>query len=558
MKHATWSILALLACLGLPIVGQVMGEPTISAVEDTTIGNAEEPLVPDEPETLFPPLIEEEKEGPKEDGVVPKKSPLELLLPNSKDQPAKKAAKKSDDSLLPQADEPVFQPSISLDGGTFGEYPVGPCCAVCGEGNSCPPNWYTQQEVKVLTRNKARRRDLTYQLFEAQQLTTLPDGSVDRISLGLSDTQLASTSSLGFDVSTGYSTTIGRYIGRDSDNRDHFIEFSFWGLHHWIASLRLDGYRLTTFDTGLTTTTTILVDIEEDPPVDPPNTEEQDVTLAVPLEFGSLTRPFLPREFGGDPHKDPTGGFNRADTHTMRYESNINSFELNNRIRPRTRADRLVLHPNGRWRRECQPGRYASWIFGFRVLSIDEAFEWHSRGVIQTFTYVPADPEPPETVPRDIGTFEPDQQFPISGDYWIRTRNDLVGLQIGGDYMMRRCKWNYGVRWKAGPFINFSDQQSRILINAVGDPFVPADRQVRDIPLAARKTGAALMFELGFVGTYKCRPDLMLRASYDFMWVSGLALAPEQLRFEDDPPSVVNDNGHLYYHGLSLGLEYIW
>ena len=37
------------------------------------------------------------------------------------------------------------------------------------------------------------------------------------------------------------SGTIGHYLGRDSNSRDEFIEFSYWGLNQWNESVSVDG-----------------------------------------------------------------------------------------------------------------------------------------------------------------------------------------------------------------------------------------------------------------------------------------------------------------------------
>lgn len=290
--------------------------------------------------------------------------------------------------------------------------------------------------------------------------------------------------------------------------------------------------------------------------------EEQVATL-LPVTFGTLMSPFALLLYSTNQHQSPVGGFNRADRHSLFYTSDIHNFEVNGRIRPRGRADRLVLHPNGKWRRECQPGGYLSYVFGFRVMSMNERFDFHSEGQIDITNYDPV---------TQSAVFY--GSTPVSGDYRIRTHNDLVGLQIGGDWIYRQCKWAWGIRAKAGPFINFEDMSSHLAINAtpavwdteagmfvsVGDPYLPADAQDLDIRRTAKRNGAALVGEVGVVGTYKVNPHLTLRAAYDIVWVTGLALAPEQLVYETDPPEKlkVNDNGHYFLQGITLGGEFLW
>ena len=74
----------------------------------------------------------------------------------------------------------------------------------------------------------------------------------------------------------------------------------------------------------------------------------------------------------------------------------------------------------------------------------------------------------------------------------------------------------------------------------------------------ANRYQAALIGEVGFQATYKFRPNLMGRAAYDFMWITGVALAPEQLQFAATPANSINTNGTIFSQGVSLGLEWMW
>ncbi len=143
----------------------------------------------------------------------------------------------------------------------------------------------------------------------------------------------------------------------------------------------------------------------------------------------------------------------------------------------------------------------------------------------------------------------------ITGDYNVRTENDMLGLQIGGDLQFRRCKWLWGIRAKVGPYINFARDVQEIHTNPVGDPFSTVFFDTR---LTGQKQIISLIGEVGFEATYKFRPNLKGRAAYDFMWINGLALGPEQFQFIDTPISTINTNGSMFAHGLSLGLEWCW
>lgn len=486
MKATTRMFLINLAWIGL-----LVGAQPVAAQEGPPPGKA-----PAGPQSPFVPESGGEQLGPE----VPATPPVEELS----------------DSVVDEGESLLVQEPVDLDGGTFGDYPVGPCCAVCGGGACCPPNWYLDQGVRFLTRERARRIPLT---FVDEFIGFDTDGNPV-----FTPSPVMTTRSPGFDFAAGYAATVGYYLGRDAVNRDQFLEFSYWGLNDWRESRAVTGERLT----------------------DSVNFAPNVVT------FGSLNSGFDPTTgatspsfpFFGTPSTTfnsrvnhsaalPVGGFNRADEQWAFYQSDIHNFELNLRFRPRGGRDRLVLHPNGRWRRECRPGRYISYLFGVRVMSVEEGFDWHSRGSFEV------NGAPFSTV---------------SGDYLVRTYNDLVGLQIGADLTFRNCQWSWGVRTKAGPYINFASQTSRCFNDAAGDPYASVPLDFRT---SADKDDAAFIGEVGFIGTYTFRPNLILRASYDFMWVVGLALAPEQIVFETDPPDGINANGLGFYHGLTLGFEWL-
>jgi hypothetical protein len=44
-------------------------------------------------------------------------------------------------------------------------------------------------------------------------------------------------------------------------------------------------------------------------------------------------------------------------------------------------------------------------------------------------------------------------------------------------------------------------------------------------------------------------------ASYDIAWLTGVALAPEQVTYAATPVAEVRDEGMIFMHGLSVGME---
>ena len=387
-----------------------------------------------------------------------------------------------------------------IENGLWDGAEPGNCCSVCGGGYCTPPCWFLDQGARMLTRSRARNVGLGIIWVEGTTATgtttILPD-------------DVLTTRNVNYDVAVGYDATIGCYLGRDSMDRDDFLEFSYWGGNTWVDSTLVQGTRVTdsTHFPGHTIT------------------------------FGNLVSPFLTNAYiltgTNTVNGFGVGGFNQADIQTLTVNSEIHNFELNLRLRPRGRPDQLVLQPSGYWRRECQPGTYMSYLVGLRYMTLGDGALWHGQGTVV-----------------DNGT----PNF-ITADYNVKTENDLLGLQIGSDLMFRRCKWAWGLRAKVGPYINFARDAQEIKNNAINDPF---NSEFLDTRLVARKQLISLVGEVGFEATYKFRPNLMGRAAYDFMWINGLALGPEQFQFTSTPISAINTNGSIFSHGLTLDLEWSW
>lgn len=417
------------------------------------------------------------------------------------------------------------QAGVCLDGGTYGACALGPCCAVCGGGSTCPPDWYTHQRVRMWTRSRPRRHQLSGSFDVSLTQTGQDDeGNAFWRATAVPLAVQMTNRSVNFSPATGWDMVIGRYLGRDTENRDHFLEFEYSGLMSWRESMVVRGKR-----------TPFYTDLGPLPPDTFPSAAgfQGNLTSAFPV----ITPEQVAVGLASPAAQLLSNVFNQADQHTQIYDSDIDSFELNLRLRPRGRSDRLVLHPNGKWRRECRPGEYISYVFGLRMISIDEQFRFQSNGSRQ----------------KSNGRVT----ALTNGEYGVRTHNDMIGLQFGTDWIIRKCKWTYGLRAKIGPLINFTDARARI---EAAEVQYNLDGTSDDFPVfiqaSARKNTASLLGEFGVLTTYKLNPHLTLEASYDFMWLVGLALAPEQLRFDESQSTEVNTNGHIYFHGLTLGAEF--
>lgn len=449
------------------------------------------------------------------------------------------------------AANPAMNVQGVLDNGLWEGASVGPCCALCGGGNGCPPSWYTLQGARVIGRSHPRRIPLalrspdegTYKaLFNpASPTPATPYNVVNNVPTTAANTagtllytntpsEVMNTKQFGLGVAAGYDVTIGHYFCRDRNNNDHFVEFSFWGLNSWSQLKTATGYQVPIYaeDEGYDAATAGLINSGEAMP-------------EASGEFrGSLRTPYpmilTELEDATEQQKTLSLAFNNGIEYDYSYRSTINNFEINGRFSPRGAADRLVLTPDGRWQRRCQPGTYMSYLYGVRFLQLDETFAFHSvsRGQF-----------------ADVWTAEVQDAV---GDYSIATHNSLLGLQIGGTMSFRNCRWEWGVQSKVGPYLNFANQISTIYAATING----THHDAFDQRLVANRCGASLIGEVGFHATYKFQPNLMGRAAYDFMWITNVALGPEQIQFAAVPTNRINANGGIFAQGVSLGLEWMW
>ena len=396
-----------------------------------------------------------------------------------------------------------YQPPDYEDGLTS----VGPCCETCGGGFNCPDIWTIRNRVRVWQRSKPRL--ITISGFGDYVNVTDPDtGDVtQQFQVG----ETLGTRSATFDVAPGYGVTARRYWRRAQENSDLCLEGVYFGLNHWFERR------------GVNATAELFT------------TYFDDVGNMRFAGYGNLFTPFTDVEVG------PTtgfAGFDRAERHEFTYESEINNVEVNLRMTRRPRPDRIVLHPNGRWRRQCQPGIYSTSIWGIRYFSLKERFNFLGTGT------------------TDIYDQNGNLLYSVdgTGTYDIKTYNDLLGLQFGLEMTYRHCLWGWGAEAKVCPCINMSRQRSRVLSSVTdpGDPFSGTLDESR----FGISDDLALVGDVSLMAYYKVRPTITLRASWDMTWVVGVALAPEQLQWATNPAPRVNNNGTVFYQGVSLGIEW--
>ncbi|MFV1967688.1 MAG: BBP7 family outer membrane beta-barrel protein [Pirellulaceae bacterium] len=222
---------------------------------------------------------------------------------------------------------------------------------------------------------------------------------------------------------------------------------------------------------------------------------------------------------------NPFGGFDetdRASFHSIGYSSSIDSFELHFRKR--------WTGPNGRLQ--------GSWLAGVRYVYLLEDFEYFTVGG------------------DDPGTPQPDSRGQM--DYDVRTHNSLTGPQIGGDLWTSVIPGiSIGAEGKAGVYGNYA-QQSTQIVATTSNPALTNTLSERD-----NSSDVALIGEASLLFIYRTSPNWTIRGGYTFVYLDGVALAPEN--FNSTVPfsstrtlQPLNDNGSVLLHGFTAGLEWMW
>jgi hypothetical protein len=135
-------------------------------------------------------------------------------------------------------------------------------------------------------------------------------------------------------------------------------------------------------------------------------------------------------------------------------------------------------------------------------------------------------------------------------DYTAQSQSDLIGGQLGLRTGRLRDRWGWDLTLKAGLYGSVLSQEQLLLDN--NNVFVLRDA-------SARTGSAAFLGDIHLAGFYQLNDVWSLRGGYYAMYVAGIALAPDQLDFDNLVTSGQQvSRGDLFLHGASLGLEARW
>jgi hypothetical protein len=374
-----------------------------------------------------------------------------------------------------------------------------------GLWNNRGPLWYSSLALTLIQRSAPSRQDTSIPI--ARVVVGVPVNVSGGIAVQVTGerTYMSDRALSRFDATPGMRLTFGRNLFEDIIQRQHSIEFSYLGLNNWQSDSFANGPpRFIPINGGVAT------------------------LVAIPGLFSNF-----PASIGGfNPFQasvgqllDPT--FTTVARMTIAEQSSFNNFEMNYRIGRLPRPDRVAQRPDGSWVQVGTPTLVHSLLAGLRVFTFNDRFNWNSTGS-RTF---------------DGSTY--------SGQYNATTSNTLVGAQIGADIFMHTSTWTMGVRSKAGIYGNSARQSSNVTI-------VDQDFGNSASSGAGGGVGPAFIGDLGVVATRRMFERAYLRFSYDFMWVGGIASAPEQVQFTNNIQPVVRKNGALLFQGVSLGFDFCW
>ncbi len=402
-------------------------------------------------------------------------------------------------------------------------------------------SWFSQMDVLAWTRSDSRDG------------SSNPNAILARTNLLLQDQATGESylfnEAVGHNFAPGARLSFGQFLGRDAGGRDHTWDFTFLGLFDWQDSRRF------TSRTG-----------------------------------GSLFSAFT--AVNGNANAGPlTTSFFGADQADISYAADLNSGELNYRIRTRPGRDQMAMQPNGKWVRHAVGSNLRSILAGFRVMSFNEQVNYATQTAGATAEM--------ETRLGDTGILDPNGVIPtnieadaITGRYDVSANNDMIGFQIGGELEEKSDAFRFGLGGKIGGLFNFVDRRKVLQsINQVrmeggaiiSEELIPqtdangdnifdpvTGEQIFDtvttfalddsINRGAEKLtdeNLAFLAEVNLFGTYQLRPNLHFRAGYDLMFLTGVSLAAENVQAFSGF-GALNSTGSVFLHGGSVGFEATW
>lgn len=197
-------------------------------------------------------------------------------------------------------------------------------------------------------------------------------------------------------------------------------------------------------------------------------------------------------------------GFNGANRHYQQLKSDLDSFELNRRW----------------WAWDA-----ISTLVGIRYLRYEDNYSLYSI--------------------RPGGG-----PGPINSRYRDDIKNDMVGLQIGGDvYMPTSLRTLISFKGKAGAYANFNGREVQI----INDATTSLRNAFDDVNIAG-------LIELGANGIYQVTPSVRLNAGYEAWLMPGVATVSRQRPnfLNAGSGTAIRSTDTIAFHGFSFGAQVLY
>jgi len=155
---------------------------------------------------------------------------------------------------------------------------------------------------------------------------------------------------------------------------------------------------------------------------------------------------------------------------------------------------------------------------------------------------------------NDVANLHVDASQPIDNDgtYSITTNSQMLGPQIGFKTKRRWTNWSLEGWTKAtlaGTFLN-ADSAPIFTQASPVDPYRPQ--------ASARDVGVGFIGDMNYSIVRRLNRKWSLRAGYNLIWISGVALAPNQFDFSLNKTITLAGASNVFLHGANLGLEAQW
>jgi hypothetical protein len=226
---------------------------------------------------------------------------------------------------------------------------------------------------------------------------------------------------------------------------------------------------------------------------------------------------------------DPLGllvdGFDGRSLARATYRSTLNTAEVNLLSRSCHRSFcQGSAYP---WER-CRNYRRGTfdWLAGFRWAGLDEAAGLELSGA----------------------------DYPGPSFYNVRSSTNFFGAQIGGRGRMEWDRWAID-GWAKAALAGTAMSQSA---DPIGSVFVP-DPPIRPAR-SVTEGGVGFIGDINLNLSYRLSDTWRLRTGYNFLWLTGVALAPNQFDFAatNTAGTGLNGGAGVFLHGANLGLEAAW